>query len=161
MTNSLAHHLRRTALESGLKPAMSLVEEKNVLNWPLTATTKYYCKKGKRHSVHPMDRLIVMLSRTKMTSSEGIDMLTRFRRTHRKDSEVVERLRLLQAMFLVIEEEKPAVRYFVNKQPSPVQDEKEAEQEQGKKSTFKKYGVISNFVADEDSRKDDQDQKQK
>ncbi len=67
-----------------------------------------------------MDRLIVMLSRTKMNSSEGIDMLTRFRRTHRKDSEVVKRLRLLQAMFLVIGEEKPAVRYFVNKQPSPV-----------------------------------------
>jgi hypothetical protein len=88
-------------------------------------------------------------------------MLTRFRRTHRKDSEVVERLRLLQAMFLVIEEEKPAVRYFVNKQLSPVQDAKEAEQEQGKKSTFKKDGVISNFVADEDSRKDDQDKKQK
>ena len=140
---------------------MSLEEEKNVLNWPLTETTKYYCKKGKRFSVHPMDRLIVMLSRTKMTSSEGIDMLTRFRRTDRKDSEVVERLRLLQAMFLVIEEEKPAVRYFVNKQPSPVQDEKEAEQEQGKKSTFKKDGVISNLVADEDSRKDDQDKKQK
>ena len=115
MADSLAHHLRTTALASGLKPAMNLEEENNVLNWPLAETTKYYCKKGKRFSVHPVDRLIVMLSRTKMSSSEGVDMLTRFRRTHRKDSEVVERLRLLQAMFLVIEEEKPAVRYFANK----------------------------------------------
>jgi hypothetical protein len=32
-----------------------------------------------------------------------------------------------EAQLAVIEEEKPAVRYFVNKQPSPVQDEKEAE----------------------------------
>ena len=142
---------------------MNLEEENNVLNWPLAETIKYYCKKGKRPNVHPVDRLIVMLSRTKMSTSEGVDMLTRFRRTHRKDTEVVDRLRLLQAMFLVIEEEKPAVRYFVNKQPSPVQDEKEADQkqEQGKKSTFKKDGVISNFVADEDSRKDDQDKEQK
>ena len=67
-----------------------------------------------------MDRLIVMLSRTKMSSSEGIDIVTSFRRTHRKDSEVVERLRLIQAMFLVIGEEKLAIRYYVNKQPTPV-----------------------------------------
>ena len=72
-------------------------------------------------------------------------------------------------MFLVIGEEKPAIRYYANKQPSPVQDEEKADneenerskQEQGKKSTFKKDGANSNFVADEDSRKDNQDKKQK
>ena len=53
------------------------------------------------------------------------------------------------------------IPYTIKHTTNEENERREQEQEQGKKSTFKDDGAKSNFVADEDSRKDDQYKKQK
>jgi hypothetical protein len=64
-----------------------------------------------------LDRLIVFMSIASMFAQKGREILTNYKRKFRKDYEVVNRMRLLQAMFFTLGEKDPMVRpYNVDRQ---------------------------------------------
>jgi hypothetical protein len=98
------------------------MEEMKILDWRLEEVIDFYTKENCHKSVQPLDRLIVFLSAVSLFSQKGREVLTNFKRKFRKDYEVVNRLRLLQAMFFTLGEKDPMVRpYDVDRQRQAVQ----------------------------------------
>ena len=66
--------------------------------------------------MQPVDRLMVLMNTLKLSSFEGSKILGSYLRTNRKDTVILEKLRLIQASCLTVEEEGAVLRYFVPRQ---------------------------------------------
>jgi hypothetical protein len=82
----------------------------------------FHTKKECHKNVQPLDRLIVFLSLVSLFNQKGREVITNFKRKFRKDYEVINRLRLLQAMFFTMGERDPMVRpYDIDRQKQAAQ----------------------------------------
>jgi hypothetical protein len=152
----LGHLMRMVAIDRGLKTVyIRSREEKD--KWPLAAEIlRFYSEEETVFDVTPLDRLMALLAEVAICKESVQDTVKLYGRKNKKDSEVVERLRRLQASFLIGNDGAPFVTFArLSENVRQAQEEKWAREKgptvPGKISTTKSDKIGSGFK-DENSQ---------
>ena len=111
---------------------------------------RFYGEEATVFDVTPIDRLMALLAEVAICKDSVQDTIKLYGRKNKKDSEVVERLRKLQATFLIGNDGAPFVTFFrLSEKLRQAQEEKWAKEKgptvPGKISTTKSDQIDSRF----------------
>jgi hypothetical protein len=121
----MAQKLQRAAVKGGLLLSGSV--EDNIDDWVREKPVKFYSDNDRVECVQPVDRLMVLMNTLKLSSFEGNKILGSYLRANKKDTVILEKLRLIQAGCLTVGEDGAAPKYFVPRQERMRRDGDNAE----------------------------------
>ena len=99
---SVAKHC---AVKYGLKTVKSALIERNA-TWTSVRVIQFYKNVKNIVCVQPQDRLVTLLMDLATSQVDAFNTISQYRKRNRRDSRVLERLRVTQAMFLIVQERK-------------------------------------------------------